>query len=333
MSERNNFKEAYDEAHEIRRGAINLKVERKEEEGEPSGTDYGKAEQLLQENRDNQEAMDNMRIAEIKEKLLAINWKDFWKNEGLESPTRKDVFPNGEDADMPEEEIVKSLNGYFEKQKSDLFNMTGIDSEEFPEIIDRDIRAVCQKLNKLPFLKTREGCGGHEVDKNGDTSDIGYSEPYLTFYAQEENPKFCKFKEQVDENLEQFGKVDLPGMGNVVLNSRKEDWPIKTKGVGMYRYDMRIVPTKEWCIRHNKEYIKRPESPGAYPDWCQENGLEYSRDEESESRQKWDEAKKRYWKDVENFGNEYGEYFRSEEVRKLRDEFFKVFDTDKNKSC
>ena len=327
MAEGNNFGEAYDEAYEIKNSALGLKAERGEK-GEPAKDDYEKAKQLLQKNRDNQDAVDSRRIMEIKEKLLAINWKEFWKNEELESPARNDVFPNGADAGMPDEEVVESLNRYFEKQKSDLFNMTGIDSEEFPEIIDRDIRAVCQKLNNLPFLKTREGCGGHKVDRNGENSNIGYSEPYLTFYAQEENSDFRKFKEQLDGDLEQFRKSDLPGMENIILNKRKEDWPIKTKGVGMYRYDMRIVPTKEWCDGHNKEYIERPESPGVYPDWCQENGLEYSKDEESESRKKWEEAKKKYWKAVEKFGNEYGEYFRSDEARKIRDEFFKVFRVD-----
>jgi hypothetical protein len=327
MAEGNNFGEAYNEAYEIKNSALGLKAERREK-GEPTKEDYMKAEHLLREDRADQEAVDDKRKLEIKEKLLAINWKEFWKNEGLESPTRNDVFSNGEDERMSDEEVVESLNRYFEKQKSDLFNMTGIDSEEFPEIIDRDIRAVCQKLNRLPFLKTREGCGGHEKDRVGESSNIGYSEPYLTFYAQEENPKFIKLKEQLDDKLEQFKKADLPGIKNVVVNGRKEDWPIKTKGVGMYRYDMRIVPTQEWCEDHNKEYISRPISPGSYPDWCQEKGFEYSEEEESASRQKWDEAKKKYWKEVEKFGIEYGEYFRSDEARKLRDEFFKVFEVD-----
>ena len=39
---------------------------------------------------------------------------------------------------------------------------------------------------------------------------------------------------------------------------------------------MRIIPTKEWCENNNKKYIQRPESPGSYPDWCQEHGFEYS---------------------------------------------------------
>ena len=264
----------------------------------------------------------------------SINWKDFWKNEDLASPERRSVFPDGEDKNMSDDEVVESLNKYFENQKSNLFNMTGVDSEQFPEIIDKDIRDVCQKLNKLPFLKTRDGCSGHESYKTGEISNLGYSEPYLTFYAEEENPEFHKLKDQIGKNLQQFKESDLPGMENVVLNNRKEDWPIKTKGVGLYRYDMRIIPTKEWCKKNNKKYIPRPESPGSYPDWCQENGFEYSDDEEgneSETRQKWEEEKKKYREKAEQFGNEYGEYFRSNEARKLRDEFFKVFEYDNKK--
>lgn len=262
------------------------------------------------------------------------SWKEFWKNEELASPDRSSVFPNGEDKNMSDEEVVESLNRYFEKQGSSLFNMTGIDSEQFPEMIDKDIRELCQKLNKLPFLKTREGCSGHETYQNGEISNLGYSEPYLVFYAEEENPEFHKLLDQINKKLQQLRESGLPGIENVVLNSRKEDWLIKTKGFGLYRCDMGIIPTKEWCEKNNKKYIQRPESPGPLQDWCQENGFEYLDDEEgneSEARKKWEEEKKKYWKKAEEFGNEYGEYFRSDEVRKLRDEFFKAFEYEGKK--
>jgi hypothetical protein len=279
-----------------------------------------------------QNSIDQNKIQEILEKLNSISWKEFWKKEGLNSPARKDVFPNGEDKRKTDEEIVAALNEYFDKDgATSNHNMSGIDSTEFPEIIDRDIRAVCQKLNESPFLKTREGCGGHESDKLGEISNIGYSEPYLIFYAEEENQEFHRFTQQLDKKMEQFKLLDLPGMENVVFDKRKEDWPIETKGIGMYRYEIRIVPTREWCEQNNKKYIERPTSPGAYPDWCLENGFEYSENESDKSRQKWGEAKKEYWKKMEEFGNEYGNYFRSAEARKLRDEFFKVFEYENNK--
>jgi len=265
----------------------------------------------------------------IAERMKSTDWKEFWKKEELSSPSRIAVFPNREDIGMSDGEIVFALNDFFEKQESNLFNMTGIDSEEFPEIIDKDIRAVCLELNSLSFLKTREGCGGHEYDKTGDVSNVGYSEPHIVFYAEEKNPGFEKFANNVDKKLRQFKKSGLPSIENIILEADK--WPTKTNGILEYRVRMYIQPTEEWCRRNNKSYMQKPKDPGFYQDWCQENGFEYSEDENDESRKKWYETKKKWWKEREEFGNEYGEYFRSAEARKLRDEFFKAFEYKNDK--
>ncbi|MDH4330395.1 MAG: hypothetical protein OEV93_02490 [Candidatus Moranbacteria bacterium] len=259
------------------------------------------------------------------EKEKGVDWKEFWKNEGLNSPSRKDVFPNQEDEKMTNNEIIEKLNQYFEMQGSNLDNMTGIDAEEFPEIIDVDIRDVCIELNKLPFLKIREGCGGHEFDSNGEISNRGYSEPYLAFYAEEKNLEFIKFLENVNKKVEEFLDSKSPGIDNVVFNRGEIEWPIKTDGIKMYSYGIEINPTKEWCSKNNKRFIERPSLPKMYYDWCDEKGFEYSDDEESESRKKWYKEKEEYWEKEERFLSEYGEYFRSKEVGDLRDEFFKIF--------
>ena len=117
----------------------------------------------------------------------------------------------------------------------------------------------------------------------------------------------------------------MPGIENVVIDVKDGYWEIKTEGIGIYSYSMDIAPTREWCERNNKKYIERPEPPSIYPDWCRENGFEYSEYEDGKSRREYEKIKKEYWKKVKMFGSEYGEYFRSEEVRKLRDEFFNIF--------
>lgn len=260
------------------------------------------------------------------EKESGVDWKKFWKKEGLNSPSRKDVFPDGEDEEMIDREIIEKLNEYFRVQDSDLHNMTGIDSEEFPEIIDADIRDVCIELNKLSFLKTREGCGGHEFDSDGEISNRGYSEPYLSFYGEEKNPEFIAFLEKVNRKADDFLNSDLPGIENVTLSRGEKEWPIETSGIGMYSYNMEISPSREWCSKNDKKFIERPSPPKMYYDWCDEKEIKPSDDEESESRKKWYREKEEYWKKEELFLREYGEYFRSKEVRKLRDEFFKIFE-------
>jgi|GEM_PF-397592 len=277
-----------------------------------------------------QNNFDQEKVRKIMEMINSTDWKDFWKKEDLDSPARKDIFPNGEDDGMSDDEVIEALNKYFEKQGSNLFNMTGINSSEFPEIIDRDIRDVCVKLNQLPFLKTREGCGGHDKDRNKENSDIGYSDVYLIIYAEKENLEFHKFAGKVKENIERLRKQDFPGIENIfIIEGDEAEWPIKTPKIGMYDYRMRIIPTREWCKRNGKKYIERPEKLDAYDDWCKKNGLKYSDDDNSESRLKWEKAKKEWREKMEEFGKEYGEYFRSDEARKIRDEFFKVFNYEK----
>lgn len=277
-----------------------------------------------------QEKIDMEKITELRGKNGPhFDWKEFWKTQQRNSPTRKEVFPNGEDADLSEGDVVKALNKFFADHESDLWHMSGIDAEEFPEVIDSDIRDICLKLNELPYLKTREGCGGHELDRLGDISDIGYSEPYLTFYAEQKNPNFQIFLKKLNAKIDQFKKSNLPGMENVVLDiAADKECDVEVENVKMYTYDISIIPTKEWCQRNNKKYIERPKSPGPYYKWCDERGYERSEDEESEPYKLWYAEKEKYWKELERYGQEYGEYFRSDEVRKLRDAFFKAFEVE-----
>jgi len=204
-----------------------------------------------------------------------------------------------------------TIFSYFEKQGSNLFNMTGIDSEEFPEIIDKDIREICVRLNKLPFLKTKEGCGGHEIDRDGEISNVGYSEPYLVFYAEENNKDFQNFAEEVDKKIHRFKKSDLLGIENVMIESGQ--WPTNTDGISEYKIKIHIIPTKEWCEKNNKKYIQKPENPGMF-------------DEKKQSRKSWEKRVKNFQKYLKEFDENFGDYFRSDEVKKIRDEFFKTFE-------
>ncbi len=252
-------------------------------------------------------------------------WKEVWKKIGRNSPSRREVFPSEEDANMPDDEIVNTLNAFLKEGNLEYDNYSGIDGEEFPEMIDVDIRKVCMALNKLPFLKTREGCGGHEYFRStGEIFKAGFSEPYLVFLAVKNDPGTDSFLQKLKEKFEEFKKADIPGIKNVSLNSYSEDSELNS--IGLHRYNMVIAPTKEWCRKNNKKYIDFPQQLGFFSDWCEKNGYVYSDEEESEARVKWEEAKNKLHEEMKNFNEEYFDYFRSEEVRKLRDEFFKVFD-------
>lgn len=276
-----------------------------------------------------QEEIDRKKIEELRNKINGKNgkndWHEFWKNEGYVMPSRGDVFPRGEDINMTDEEIVKSLSNFLKEKGLDYDNYTGINPEEFPEMIDKDIRELCVKLNGLSFLKTKEGCSGHEFYRStGELYKAGFSEPYLIFYVDKSNSESDLFFQRLEKEMEGFKKSDLSGIENVTFDFHDES--TKTKNIGIYWNKMFIIPTREWCKQNGRKCVKRPKELGFYDQWCEGSGYEYSDDEKSKSRKKWEKVKNKYWKQMDKFENEYSEYFRSEEVKKLRDEFFKVFE-------
>lgn len=253
-----------------------------------------------------------------------FDWQEIWKKLELNSPKRKEVFPDGGDEKLSEDEIIVKLNAFLKEKNSEHDNYSGIDAEEFPEIIDEDIRNVCMKLNELSFLKTKEGCGGHEYQRStGEVYKEGYSEPYLIFLIKEAEPKADIFLQRLNEKFEEFKKSNISGIENIKVESYNES--LNVKGLRFYRYNIAISPTKKWCMKNNKKYIEYPKQLGFFSDWCIENGYEYSDKEDSESRIKWEEAKEKFHEEMRRFNEEYFDYFKSEEVKNIRDEFFNVF--------
>lgn len=69
MSEKYSFEKAQNEAYEIRDKALELKLERNEN-GEPSGSDYGQSESILEKEREEQEKIDNEKLTKLRESFL-----------------------------------------------------------------------------------------------------------------------------------------------------------------------------------------------------------------------------------------------------------------------
>lgn len=274
-----------------------------------------------------QKKIDDEKIMAVREKIKAVNWKQVWDNEGVKMPNRKEIFSHGEDKNMSDEEVTMALDKYWDEKGETMHAMRGVNIEEFPEVVDKDIRALCMNINKLPFIKTREGCSGHEHDHHsGELSDIGYSEPYLIFYAEENNPEFHKLTEEIDKKLNELKNSGLSGIENT--NVEAAEWPTKTEGIREYRLKMLVSPTKEWCEKNGKEYIERPKELGFYQQWSEDNGFP----DNEKTQLKWEEAKNKYFEESDKFWKEYGEYFRSDEVKKIRDEFFKVFEHNESEA-
>lgn len=265
------------------------------------------------------------------EQITPINWKEYWKEKTGLSFSRKEVFPSGEDKEMSDEKIIEAIDKYLTDHGSSSWHISGIDPEEFPEIIDKDIREICAKLNKLNFLKTTNSCGGHErYISTGEISKVGYSEVYLGFSVDTKNPELQKFLKEITRKIKKFKNSNLPGMENTIIEDKFEEEEGGGGGgdnerIKAHSIWMHIMPTKEWCEKNGKRFINRP-SLGPYDeDWCIKNKLEYSENENSSSWKIYEEARKEFLKKFEEYSNEYEEYFRSDEARKLRDEFLKIF--------
>lgn len=267
---------------------------------------------------------DQRKLKDMREKLVGqFDWGKFWTNRGTVMPTRADVFPNGEDRGMQDEEVINALNAYLKNKGYDYDNYTGINAQEFPEMIDADIRDLCVELNALPFVKTKEACSGHETYRStGERYIRGYSEPYLVLYVDSNNSDTDVFLSKAIQGLEGLKNCTLDGVENMKVEYYDE---AQAEGVRRYHFAMVIAPTQDWCRRNDRIFVARPEKLHFFPSWCKDNGYAYSDDPESEVRQKWEVAKQDYFEKQTKFEKTYSDYFRSEEVRKMRDAFFQAF--------
>ncbi len=269
----------------------------------------------------------------------SLNWDKVWQMQGLKPPDRNEVFPNGEDEDLDDKEVETKLNQYLEAHDIPLWSLSGIASDQFPEVIDRDIRELCREINNDNWIKTKEGCSGHrEVTREDGTmvpADKGFRNPYLAFYLDRKDPRseimVEKVQKIIDQLKEKYGFV-RGGMDEFDLN----DQDLQDQDIRGVNFGLAIDPSPEWVEMvkqekgenyfadvpkrpdqvENEIITVRPPRPDGFPD---EDSFVRAYTEQYQvfnyQRALWHDYGDRYY-------DKYGDYFRSEQAQKISQEFF-----------
>lgn len=268
-----------------------------------------------------------------------LNWNKVWQMLELKPPKRSDVFPDGEDKNLTDKEIEKKLNKYMEEHNIPLWSLSGIAPEEFPEIIDRDIRDLCLQINKNNWIKTKEGCSDHRNITKEDgkvvPAERGFQSPYLATYLDKKDPRNRLFTDKVREFIQQFkSKYPFIRVGTSEFPLRDED--LQKEDLESFHFGLSIDPSPEWMekikqekrVDHFDDVLKRPDEiedqvitikpprPESYHD--EQSFVEaYARQYRIFNYQRtlYQQYEKRYYE-------KYGDFIRSEEAENIAKEFF-----------
>lgn len=142
MLEKYSFEKAQNEAHEIRGKALDLKLERNEN-GEPSGSDYAQSELTLQKEREEQEKNDNEKLTKLRENFLG-------KNERSEADKNYQENTERHTAEIKQYVEIQAVEGvpeFYQKEYA------GIMQEHFNQLQKYPIEKNCKLSLVLPAYR------------------------------------------------------------------------------------------------------------------------------------------------------------------------------------
>lgn len=157
-----------------------------------------------------------------------MNWSEVFLKLGFFTPPRKDVEREIKESGNEVNDITL-LEGLFllrrkwDDQHERLGSPDTFDSRDFPEIIDRDIRDLCSKINSLDYVKTTNCCSGHRThasSTSGPRTDfsnhetikycLGYSIPSLAIIYDVNDSRSSNFLKHILRSLDALKQI--PGV-------------------------------------------------------------------------------------------------------------------------
>jgi hypothetical protein len=269
----------------------------------------------------------------------SLDWEKVWGMLELKPPKRNEVFPRGEDKNLSDKEIERRLNKYMEDHDIPLWSLSGIAPEEFPEIIDRDIRDLCLKINQSNWIKTKEGCSGHREVENIDGTIVpaerGFHSPYLAVYLDRKDTGTQIFIGKIERLIKELkDRYSFVRTGTSEFPLRDED--LQKEDVRSFHFGMSIDPSPQWIERIKQEEgadylddvpvraqevedkiittkLPRPE------DFVDEKSYVEAY---TEKYHVYNYQRSLWQKYGERYNKKYGDFFRSEEAESIANEFF-----------
>lgn len=269
----------------------------------------------------------------------SLDWQKVWKLLNIAVLKRKEVFPDSEDMSMTDQEIITSLDNYLSKHDIGGDRTVGLAPDEFPEVIDKDIRKLCLEINHDSWIKTKDGCSGHRdvigADGKTELSQDGFGNPYLAFVLDKMDTKSFQFIEKINIVLKEFEdkylfiktnavefplgnknaeKEDLLGYNISLKISSSQSWEERTKiEQGEDYFNDVSLDRGESVSKIVTEKIPKPEDLDREDDFI--NMYARSMQRQNYQRKLYQAYEKRYY-------DKYGDFFRSQEAEGIAQEFF-----------
>lgn len=178
--------------------------------------------------------------------VLSMDWSAIFNQLGFYTPTRKSVLDEIKKAGKKtsRETILEGLlllRRIWLKNNGRLGSPDTFDTTNFPELIDEDIRGLCNRINSLDYMKTTNCCSGHKnhmMATSGPGVDFsehkiaryefGYTSPSISIIYDVNDSRSNVFRKRLITNLNTFAKTR-----NVVVD-------LKTKQGYFYRNDRNV---------------------------------------------------------------------------------------------
>ncbi|PIU68251.1 hypothetical protein COS81_04650 [candidate division WWE3 bacterium CG06_land_8_20_14_3_00_42_16] len=154
--------------------------------------------------------------------LCDINWQNVFEKIGYYTPRRSDVIHRLRQDQKPVN--PHTLLEALERLRRQHYGWKGCSdtylTAEFPELVDEEIARSCQKINRLPFVRTINGCSGHKVHDcwiGGEKSgygrfrrdvlfEFGYGFPYLSLIFDLNHHHSSEIINRLSQRVADFGK-------------------------------------------------------------------------------------------------------------------------------
>ena len=269
-----------------------------------------------------------------------LNWKKVWQMIGRDLPSREDIFPNGQDQKMSDEEIVESINQYLQENEIGLWLASGVNIEEYPEVYDSRIRHLCEQMNNSSWLRTREtGIGSREYkNESGEVvpNRRGFRTADMVVMVDRRNSKTEQFVLRISKMLEVL-KEKYSHIRRGISEINLEDKDLNEQDVKMYSFGIDLKPSEDWKkkmeqIRGENFFDDVPEDPEDIEDMIITTKLPRLEDFSSQDEyvnayvkayRRFNYERDLFHKYTDRYYEKYGKYFRSEEAEQITNEFFK----------
>lgn len=183
----------------------------------------------------------------------------------LEWSTVLKHLPDDQSRLIQEDEFGITSASYDKLSKAGFSPMTTrVDARHHPEFVDKDMRDLVTLIDKLPFVKSNNGCAGHSMrhlldrlrtDKDKGTKKefkerkatmVSFAGAYIGLLFDEKDPRSYKFADILLRKLANFNNKDK----SILIDYSWWRGGHLPEGISDLRLRWDILPPEKWLLRN-----------------------------------------------------------------------------------